>query len=30
MLQQYVDAKPEQCGDAQFQPFPELAAQAPS
>jgi hypothetical protein len=29
-LQQYVDAKPEQCGDAQFQPFPELAAKAPS
>lgn len=29
-LQQFVDATPEQCGDAVYQPFQELAAAAPS
>jgi hypothetical protein len=26
---QYVDATPQQCGDAAYQPFPELEAQLP-
>ena len=29
-IQQYVDPTPEQCGDAVYQPFTELAAEAPS
>jgi hypothetical protein len=28
-VSQFVDAMPEQCGDAAFQPFPELAAMTP-
>jgi hypothetical protein len=29
-LQEYLDPTPEQCGDAVYQPYPELAAEAPS
>ena len=29
-ITQFVDATPEQCGDAAYQPFKELEAEAPS
>ena len=30
MISQFIDSTPDQCGDAAYQPFPELAAASPT